>query len=177
MQTQRNSVGRPGFNHLDPRRNREISVFDLFDAITHSAFEDLSQLGWQAPRQVRELQAGSFPPCDIYTEKENGDYILEIALAGIPKEKVELTTEGQIIHLKVELAERDENGEAKEDGTKFFVQSGIRKFTLLENTWTIPNKFDMLEAKTSYADGLLTIRIPLKPEVKKVEQKRTLSLE
>jgi HSP20 family molecular chaperone IbpA len=156
----------------------DMTVFDLFDRIAENALgPSFHRIPWEAPRQVRELQSGGFPPTNISTEKDSGSYVIDIALAGVPKEKIQLTTEGQVIHLKIDLAEkRDDSGEAVPNDNVFFIQKGIAGFTLVENTWTVPNKYDMLKAETYYKDGMLTIKVPLKEEAKKLSEKRTLQI-
>jgi len=166
-------------NHIggiSPRNG--LTVFDAINNILNEDFFEnfLERPLFDAPRQVRELQSGGFPPTDISIDDQKS-YIIEVALAGVPRDKIKIEFQGRQVSLLVELAERDEHGEAKEtDQRKAYLQRGIKRFTMIENQWLVPNKFDIERAKADYKDGLLTITIPLNEKEERLLEKREIKL-
>lgn len=153
----------------------EITVFDAINSVLNDDF--FRSLGpvFQPPRQVRELQFGGFPHTNIYIDDDK-KYVIEIALAGVPKEKIDLEFQNRSVSLKVDLAERDEHGEAKDVKKKAMLQQGIKGFTLIENTWAIPTRFDIEKAEASYKDGMLTIKTPLNEKEERLLERRKVPL-
>jgi len=157
-----------------------LSVFDAINEILGDDFfsnNDADRTLFDAPRQVRALQTGGFPPTDISIDDQKS-YIIEVALAGVPRDKIKIEFQGRQVSLLVDVAERDEHGEAKVDDhqRRAYLQRGIKKFTMIENQWIVPSKFDIEKAKADFKDGLLTITIPLNEKEERLLEKREIKL-
>jgi len=157
-----------------------MSALDMINKILSDDFPFPGVIPFSAPRQVRELQTGGFPHADILVDKDK-NYIIKIALAGVPKDKIVLEHQNRVVNLKVNLEEpvaHPEEGPDEEKGTEeYYVQNGIKKFSFVENSWTIPRAWDIEKVSVDYKDGLLTIRIPYSDESRKLEEKKTLLIE
>jgi len=169
-------------NHIGgivPRNESGLTVFDTINEILDNGFFDnfFERPLFDAPRQVRELQSGSFPPTNISIDDQK-QYIIEVALAGVPRDKIKIEFQNRSVLLSVELAERDEHGEAveSEEPKRAWLQRGIKGFTLIENQWVIPVKFDIEKAQADFRDGLLTIKIPLNEKEERLLEKREIKL-
>jgi HSP20 family molecular chaperone IbpA len=164
------------------RHGREPDIFDIIDSVLND-FPTISNGGFfQAPRQAKALQTGGFPFADIFID-EDKNYVIKVALSGIPKEKIDLTIQNRVIDLKIDLEEEakdDEKDVSEKDKEarvpQRYLQRGIKSFTFVENSWTIPEKWDVEQIKTDYKDGLLTVVAPLRQEEVKQLEKRTLLL-
>jgi HSP20 family molecular chaperone IbpA len=152
---------------------REVSVFDLIESAALSGTEFMNNIfdKWSTPRQVRDLQVGVFPFANIFLDKSKS-YVIQAALAGVPKEKLDLEFKNHYVYLKVDLEPQD--GEVEKE--KYVIQHGIKDFTFIENTWKIPEKFDIEKLEVSYVDGLLTIKAPLKQEEAALLEPRKLEI-
>jgi HSP20 family protein len=96
------------------------------------------------------------PSVDIL-EKE-GNLVLRAEVPGMNQKDIELKLEGNVLTLKGErkLAEQDQNQYHR---LETFYGNFSRSFTL-------PETVDRDNIKADYRDGVLTITIPQKPEVK-----------
>jgi HSP20 family protein len=160
-------------------RNDVFGIFDrLFDD-TIGMFNFLPQQ--TAPRQLRELTSGSFPPATIKINPDKS-YQVDIALAGVPEDVIDVSLQGEYITLTVDL-ERNKKAESTEEGDKeekkeqpYVLQQGIRSFTYLQNSYLLPKQFDREKLTAVYKNGLLSITVPLKEEQAKLAEKRTVKL-
>ena len=102
----------------------------------------------------------SYPKANCYLT-ENAIH-LEIAVAGFPKEYIEIKREGNDITIK---ANKPEDG--KEKGY-IFQELAKRNFVV---TYRLSNKFDYSKIATKLENGILYISIPIKEEEKAEIQK------
>jgi HSP20 family molecular chaperone IbpA len=149
------------------------SVWDIFNDILGDDFLGKA-VNTQIPRQVKELQCGGFPYSDIYVDQDKS-YIIEMALAGVPQENINITTEEGYLYLRVGK-EPDSTDIEKKVETIVPIQRGIKRVGWVENSWRIPQQFDITKLIAFYKDGLLKIVVPVKEEVKLANEKREIKL-
>jgi HSP20 family molecular chaperone IbpA len=164
-------------------RGNALSIYDVFNSVLNDDFFAPIFRDYTAPRQVRELQAGGFPYTDIYLSDKK-DYILEIAVAGVPKDKIDLEFQNRTISLKIDLedheAETKDANDASEPKAKtperHYLQKGIKDFTFVENSWAIDKRWDIEKATAEVKDGILKIVVPLNEKEERLLEKRKIKL-
>ena len=166
-------------NHIAGGRGpqREISVFDAIDKFVNDDFSIFRNLFNDPPRQVRAIQTGGFPPTNISVNDQK-QFTIEVALAGVPRDKINIDFQNRTITLTVNMEpqEGQDTDENKKKSETLWIQRGIRKQVVIENQWTIPETFDIEKASAAYNDGLLTITIPLNEKEERLLEKRTIKL-
>ena len=96
---------------------------------------------------------GSFsPPCDITEEEDASTIYLDIP--GMSIEKVEISTSDRTLIVKGERVSETSGGFTRSE----------RIFGNFVRTWTVPSNLDLDAVEASYAEGVLKIRVPKKPE-------------
>ena len=105
----------------------------------------------------RECKVESFPPANISTNKE-GTIKFELALAGYSEEDIKLSAEADKLTISSEKKE-------DKDEDIVYLHKGIRgrKFSV---TYSLNAKFDISKTKAKFANGILTITIPVAEEKK-----------
>jgi len=131
---------------------KPISIIDLFDSL----FEDMDR-GFDLVHS--NLYQVSYPPCDVYIEEETKDMILEFAVAGIPKESMSLTIEGDYLFFKIDRVDR------KREGFKI-IQKGIKSSAVTQKFYIPSAKYQLDQVKVDLKDGILSIHIKAKEELK-----------
>jgi len=131
---------------------KSISIVDLFDNI----FEDMDRNFGYVHSQLYPV---SFPPCDVYIQEETKDMILEFAVAGIPKDQINLSIEGDYLIFKIEKTDRHK------DGYKC-IQKGIKSSSATQKFYVPSAKYQSDKVKVDLIDGILSIYIPAKEELK-----------
>jgi HSP20 family protein len=97
------------------------------------------------------------PAVDIL-EKE-GNLVLRAEVPGMNQKDIELKLEGNVLTLKGERKLAQEGDPSPYHRLETFYGTFSRSFTL-------PETVDLEHIKADYRDGILTITIPQKPEVK-----------
>jgi HSP20 family molecular chaperone IbpA len=129
---------------------------DIFDAL----FCDFESV-FKAPRfESHEVyHAPNFPPVNIYISEESKDLTFDFALAGYKKEDISINFNGDKMVLTLKGLE------AKRDGLKL-LKKGL-KVSDVESVFTVPaSKYDTEYSVAKMEDGILTINIPAKDEIK-----------
>jgi len=97
------------------------------------------------------------PAVDIL--EKDGNLILRAEIPGVSEKDIDLKLEGNVLTLKGEKnLERTDNR-----GTYHRVESFSGSFT---RSFTLPDTVDRDHVKADYKDGILTVTIPQKPEVR-----------
>jgi HSP20 family protein len=138
---------RPSYANL----NNPFAVSRAFDRMVREAFGS----GAHSP---------AFTPAVDLTETAEA-YQLEAALPGWKPEQVDVSIENGVLSLKGEVAD----AEPAADGVTEHVRE-IRRSSFLRR-FTLPAEVEADKATASFADGILTLRIP-KAEVVKPKQIR-----
>jgi HSP20 family protein len=100
---------------------------------------------------------GLFVPLDVYQTKDQ--VVVKASLPGVKPEEVEISTSGNTLTIKGETKEEKEIKEAD------YLLSEHR-YGSFRRTVTLPEGVDTDKAEASFAEGVLTINIPKKDEVK-----------
>jgi HSP20 family protein len=111
--------------------------------------------------QSENDQNCSCNPKTNITEHED-KYLLEMAVPGIDKSKVQINVEDEILTVKYESESAEKEGSNKQDHyirREFAISSFERNFNLSDVT-------DSEKISASYQNGILKIEIPLKEKVK-----------
>lgn len=136
-------------------------VHDLFDSIFNDFFYDLPRTNYS-----KLISSGSFPPSDIWVDKETKTCNIQVALAGVPENAIAVDYDSGKMKLFVNCG-KDENDE------KYTIQNGIRKIGKLTTSWAIDDSYyDVEKTNVTFVNGLLTISIPAKEEIAKPTVKR-----
>jgi HSP20 family protein len=120
----------------------------LFDEF----FNDLPLAGWNAWHRE------DWTPAVDILEKE-GNLILRAEVPGMNQKDIDLKLEGNVLTMKGERKMSDE----EKNGSYRRVESYYGSFT---RSFTLPETVDRDKIRADYKDGVLTITIPQKPEIK-----------
>lgn len=102
--------------------------------------------------------SNSFTPAiDVYEDKN--DVVVEAPLVGIDPERVDISVENGTLTMKGESEKKSEVDD------KNYYRKEVRRGSFYRSV-ALPSKVDADQAEASYAQGVLTIRIPKSPEVK-----------
>ncbi len=102
--------------------------------------------------------SNSFTPAlDVYEEKDN--VVVEVPLAGIDPEKVDVSIENNVLTIK------GENEKKSEVEDKNYYRKEVRWGSFYRSV-ALPTKVNGEGAEANYDQGVLTIRIPKAEEVK-----------
>jgi HSP20 family protein len=128
--------------YTEPRIFPEISRF----------FDDLFT---EAP--VRRGAENWLPAVDIL--EKNGDMLLRCEMPGVNEKDIDLKLEGNTLTLKGEKKFEHEEGKDQYHRVESFYGTFTRSFTL-------PDTVDTDKIKADFKNGVLTVTIPQKPEVR-----------
>ena len=139
-----------------------LSIVDVFDNLFNKSFNDFFTSGYE------EIYPSSFPPLDIYIDKEKKDLQLDFALAGYSKEEIELKFGGDWLYLDLKPVIKEE-----EEGNLIRWKKGIKK-SKMSIKYGIPSaRYNQDDSKITFKDGILRIVIPAIPE----KEKKKLTIE
>jgi len=97
------------------------------------------------------------PPVDVI--EKGGDLILRVEIPGIDEKDIDLKLEGNILTLKGEKKLEDRKDKDSYHRLESYYGSFTRSFTL-------PDSVDRDAIKADFKNGILTITVPQRPEVK-----------
>jgi len=118
-------------------------------------FEDFFN-DW-AFRSIESRRGQGWTPAVDILEKD-GNVHLMVALPGLDEKDIELKVEGQVLTIKGERKIQES------DGYTFHQQES--SFGPFSRAFTLPDTTDLNSIKADYKNGILTILVPQKPEVK-----------
>ena len=119
-------------------------------------FEDFFS-GFPLGASLAQTEESWKPAVDIL--EKDGNLILSAELPGVNEKEIDLKLEGNVLTLKGERKlEKDETKDTYHRIERFY-GSFTRSFTL-------PNTVDPEKIKAEYKNGILTVTIPQKPEVR-----------
>jgi len=129
--------------------SREPRVFPEISRFFNDFFNDWS---------MNSVDRGNWmPPVDIL--EKDGDMVLRCELPGMNEKDIDVRLEGNIITLKGE--KRFEGG--SEDDRFHRVERFTGSFS---RSFTLPDTMDTEKIHAEFKNGVLTVRIPQKPEVR-----------
>ena len=123
---------------------------DVFDNIFNNSFDGM----------LRKSTQG-YPVADIYSE-ENGDTVMEFALAGFTKEDLSIEVKPN----KKSIVVRADAGGTNDNSPRRIARRSFEKTFVNYN-----NNLDLGAITASFENGLLRVVVPTKPETKPLEVK------
>jgi HSP20 family protein len=120
----------------------------LFDEL----FNDFPFTRWNAARRENWM-----PAVDVL--EKDGNLILRAEVPGMNQKDIDLKLEGNVLTMK---GEKKSSAEENDDNYRR-IESCYGSFT---RSFTLPETVEHDKIRADYKDGILTITIPQKPEVK-----------
>ena len=137
-------------------------IFDLmwrdFDSFFNGIYGGSSSHSVSSNDIYREV---SYPPMNLWVEKDSKDLILEFAVAGIPMDNIDINVEGDYLELTVE-----KTGDEEERDNFLLVRRGIKAGRAKQKIYIPVSKYKTDEIKAELRDGLLLIKVPSKDVIK-----------
>jgi HSP20 family protein len=130
-----------------PMRNYPASPFRMFEDF----FND-----W-AFRSLETRRGETWTPAVDVMEKD-GSLLLMVSIPGMNEKDIELKIEGQVLTIRGERKSQESEGFTYHQ-QESYCGSFSRAFTL-------PDSTDLGNIKAEYKNGILTVTVPQKPEVK-----------
>jgi HSP20 family protein len=125
----------------------------LFDRIFDEVFNDRSFL----PHFFQDRLGAATPPVDIL--EKDGNLLLRAELPGMNEKDIELKLEGNVLTIRGERKLEKEEDRQNFHRVESFYGSFSRSFTL-------PDTVDPDKITADYRNGVLTIKVPQRPEAK-----------
>ncbi len=128
-----------------------VSLRDAMNRLLEESFvRPFSAFGFEAPLM---------PVVDV---KEKDDAILvKASMAGVKPDDVEITLEGNVLTIKGEVKEEEEE---KEEGKFIYREHRYGSFV---RSFTLPTEVDADKAKAEFKDGVLYLTLPKKEAAKR----------
>jgi HSP20 family molecular chaperone IbpA len=123
--------------------------------VRHMAKEAMREIG----NKSREFYEFVLPPVDM--QLENGNLVVTVDIPGFKKDDIKLSIHGNVLSIN---AEKNDNGNIDEIICK-------QRPNLIDKKIRLPLKIKTGEEKVDsakYADGVLTIKIPVETSGKKI---------
>jgi HSP20 family protein len=130
------------------RRSEVPAVGRLFEEF----FNDFPLFG-----SLDETRGNWVPSVDVL--EKNGDLVLRAELPGMTEKDIDLRIEGDTLMLKGERKMENEDKKSNYHRVESFYGSFTRSFRL-------PDSVDYDKVSAEYKNGVLTVTLPKKPEVK-----------
>jgi HSP20 family protein len=129
--------------------SREPKVFPEISRFFNDFFNDWS---------MNSVDRGNWmPPVDIL--EKDGDMVLRCELPGIDEKDIDVRLEGNLLTLKGE-----KRFEGKGEDDRFH---RVERFTgTFSRSFTLPDTMDTEKIRAEFNNGVLTVKIPQKPEVR-----------
>lgn len=147
-------------------RNNEKQISDLFKDIFDIDLNKTPELTGDE-KWVKSINKLDYP-YNIYVLK-NGNYVLEVALAGFKKEDISIEVEGNFLILDVEEKPSEKfTGHIKTDDELIerYTHKGIAK-RKVHAKFTLGHRVYTEGIKSEFVNGLLKVTIPITKENKK----------
>jgi HSP20 family protein len=118
----------------------------VFDDVFNHVLNDFPQLMQQSTR--------GYPVSDIY-QSENGDTVMEFALAGFTKDDLSIEVKPE----KRSITVRAESKAGEEESNRRIARRSFEKTYV-----NFDNNLDLSSVSASFENGLLCITVPVRPE-------------
>ncbi len=143
------------------RKNYELSFFgDPF-------FDDFDDF-FNVPKSYRRFE-NNVMKTDI--QEVDNNYVLKIDIPGAKKENISLKLEEG--YLEVSYTVNEENNEKNNHG-KFLRKE--RYYGSMSRSFYVGDSYKETDIDASYADGVLTVKLPIFDETKKVEEPKKIEI-
>jgi HSP20 family protein len=142
---------------LIPRvRSSESPSQSAFPAAAFPFFEDFFN-DWPVRSSIFETADSWRPVVDVL--EKDGNLVLRAEIPGIEQKEIEVQLNGNVLTLKGER-----KLEHQEDRSNYYRME--RYSGIFARSFTLPETVDRDKIKADYKDGVLTITIPQRPELK-----------
>lgn len=132
-------------------RRSEAGLPSLFDKIFNSDLMDWNMSNFSGPNST-------LPAVNV--RETNDDFYLEVAAPGMNKKDFKINYQNNVLTIS---SEKEEKSEDKNDGYSRREFS----YTSFQRSFTVPgNEVDSDKISATYADGILSVKIPKREEVK-----------
>ena len=132
-------------------RKSETAWPSLFDRFFNGDLMDWNMSNYSGPNST-------LPAVNV--RETNDDYVLEVAAPGMNKKDFSINYQNNTLTISSEKQEENEDKGNNYSRREFSYQSFQRSFT-------VPgNEVDSDKISASYSDGILTVKIPKREEVK-----------
>ena len=121
-------------------------------------FESLARDLWDSWQPV-VFGTGFSPTLDMYEEK--GELVVKAELPGVEKEGLDISLEGDMLHIK---AEKKEEKEETDEETKYYACE--RRYGRYSRSVWLPFPVDANKISATFEDGVLHLRLPKAEEAK-----------
>jgi len=138
---------------LVPYRRNELRESRIFPEIS-TFFDDFFN---DFPPAMRRSGENWMPSVDIM--EKDGEMILRCEIPGMNEKDIDLKIEGNVLTLKGEKKQENENKGDNYHRVESYYGVFARSFTL-------PQTVDTEKIRADYKNGVLTVTIPQKPEVR-----------
>lgn len=137
---------------------RQITTYRQPGLLGRSVIDDLfgDIFTTQFPTYLRQSTQG-YPVADIFRD-DSGNTVLEFALAGFSKEELDVN----ILPEKRSITISANSGTEASDSRRIARRSFSKTFVNYDNN------LDLSNASATFENGLLTVRVPQRPEVQPV---------
>ena len=108
---------------------------------------------------VRPLHGDGLPqPSQIKVDVKETDagYTVQAELPGVPKEDIHVSVDGNVVSLRAEVRQQDQQTESKK------VLRSERYFGAVARSFQLPADIDAAQCKAKYDNGVLTLTLPKK---------------
>jgi HSP20 family molecular chaperone IbpA len=140
-------------------------VFDLmwrdFDSFFNGLYEGRVNTNHSSISSNDIYREVSYPPMNLWVEKDSKDLILEFAVAGIPMNNININVEGDYLELEIDkILNMEVNDSYK------LVRKGIKTGRAKQRIYIPSSKYKTDEVKAELKDGILLVKVPSREEVR-----------
>ena len=137
---------------------RQITTYRRPSLLGRSVLDDLFGDGFfnEFPAYLRQSTQG-YPVADIY-RGDDGSTVMEFALAGFSRDELTVDIMPEKRSITIAAASGTENGDQRRIAHRSFSKTFVN----------YDNNLDLSRAYAAFENGLLTVTVPPRPEVKPV---------
>ena len=136
--------------------HRALATRRPFDML--GEFETLVRGLWDS-WQPAVFGSDFHPSLNMYEDKD--ELVVKAELPGVDKEGLDISLDGDILHLR---AEKKEEREETDEETKYYAYE--RRFGSYSRSVSLPYHVDAGKASATFKDGVLELRLPKAEEIK-----------
>lgn len=135
---------------------RQLTRWNPFREMTRFPWFDADEF-WKE-HALRPIWADfeAEPQIRVDVSEDEGAYTVKAEVPGVKKENIDVSIEGNTVAISAELKKEKEEKEGKR------VVRSERYFGRVYRGFTLDHELDEAKAEASYADGVLTLRLPKK---------------
>jgi HSP20 family protein len=136
---------------------RQVTRWNPFRELTRfSPWFDVDEF-WKE-RGIRPVWGGldSEPDFKVDVSEDDGAYMVKAEIPGVKKEDIDISIEGNRVAITAEVKKEKEEKEGKR------VVRSERYYGSLYRGFTLDSEVDEAKSDATYADGVLTLRLPKK---------------